>query len=75
MMIVKDSEKAPATEKQKELIANLLAEMDRSDEYDNYYNVENLSMQQAKALISQLFEQRDDYYMQLESDVFDTYNF
>lgn len=73
MMIVKDSEKAPATEKQKELIANLLAEMDRSDEYDNYYNVESLSMQQAKALISQLFNQRDDYYMDLCGDEMSTY--
>lgn len=73
MMIVKDSEKAPATEKQKELIANLLAEMDRSDEYDNYYKVESLSMQQAKALISQLFNQRDDYYMDLCGDEMSTY--
>ena len=70
MMIARDNLKV--TLKQKEFIKELLADMNRIEDYE-VLKVDKLSIQEAKELIQQLLEERDEYFMSISSDVLDTF--
>lgn len=72
MMIVKDNQKTKATSKQKEFIVNLLEEMGREEDYQQY-NVDNLTVSEAKELISQLIKERDEYWYSISATTSDYY--
>lgn len=72
MMIVKDNQKTKATSKQKEFIVNLLEEMGREEDYQQY-NVDNLTVSEAKELIFQLIKERDEYWHNIMATTSDYY--
>ena len=70
MMVARDNLKV--TPKQKEFIKELLVDMNRIEDYE-VLKVDKLSIQEAKELIQQLLEERDDYFMSISRDIYDMF--